>query len=401
MAGSHTPHKPASYIDAFRDEDCIECGDCLSGCKYMDLDAEEAVEGVRRLRAGADWGPYLDRCVFCAQCNLRCPVDAQPAALILERLRERRRDLGHLPGFFAYYLNGMERLGSSENYFKDIYLASNPEAKKIIDEWSEPKQGDDLLWCGCGNRINPQNIEHSKILADLPKFGGVSDCCGVNAAKTGLYDTARHVTDNLIERLSQCRFKRLVVSCGSCQEHFRLIWPAYFGQEFPFEVISLYEYIDEQMAKGKFSVQRTVGLEAALSDACYGHLFGEKYLGTVRRLCQAVGIDTVPLAHQGADTACCGVAGFARNLDAAGVLEAMKIKAGDIRQSGRDNVLHYCMGCHTITSMTYRVKSHYLLDKVLWALGDEMTSSIFIPKSVREKAVMKYQDPGRFRLQMI
>lgn len=392
---------PGSYIDAFRFEDCIECGECLNSCLYMDLNSDESIEGIQKLRQGYGYDTYLDKCLYCGQCNKYCGVDARPAALLLERLRDRRKREECVPGFFAYYLNGMEELGCTENYFKDIYLASSEETRKIIDEWAEPKQGDDLLWCGCGNRINPQNIENSRVLSDLSKFGGVGDCCGVNAVKTGLFDTVKHVTNNLIERLSKSRFKRLVVSCGSCQEHFNILWPEYFGDKFPFEVISLYEYIDEQMAKGKFSVQRKVDLDVAISDACYGHMFGEKYLSTVRRLYEAVGITAVPLEHHGENTACCGVAGYARNFKVDDIFEVMKAKVKDIEKSGKKDVLNYCMGCHTITTMLYPVKSHYLLDKILWALGDDMVSSIHIPKPAREKAALKFKDPAKFRLQII
>ena len=82
-------------------------------------------------------------------------------------------------------------------------------------------------------------------------------------------------------------------------------------------------------------------------------------------------------------------------------MEVMKVKIKDIEKSGKENVLNYCMGCHTITTMIYPVKSHYLLDKVLWALGDEMISSIHIPKSARKKAEMKFKDLTRFPLQII
>lgn len=393
--------RPKSYIDAFRSDECVECGECLHSCKYMGVSEEESIEGVRRLRKGVDVDGYLDKCTFCAQCNERCPVDARPAALMLERLRDRRKAEGSIPMFVAYYFAGIEGLGANENYFKDVYLASSEETKSIIREWSEPKQCEDLLWCGCGNRMTPQNIEYSKILADLPKFGGVSDCCGVNEAKAGLYEAARHVTENLLERLSKSRFRRLVVSCGSCQEHLTLLYPEYFGGDLPFEVISLYEYINEQLVKGKISVQREVGLDMALSDACYGYRFGDPYLNAVRKLCDAAGIRTVELTHNRENTACCGVSGLARRFRMDDVTDAMRVKAKDIRESRMGHVLHYCMGCHTMSTMVHAGSSHYLLDKVLWALGDEMASSIHIPKEAREKAKARFRDQGRFHLPSI
>ena len=70
-------------------------------------------------------------------------------------------------------------------------------------------------------------------------------------------------------------------------------------------------------------------------------------------------------------------------------------------QSGAKVFVNYCMGCHTITTMVYPVKSHYLLDKVLWALGDDLVSSIYVPKAIQEKAVIKFKSPATYRLQMI
>jgi Fe-S oxidoreductase len=392
---------PKSYIDAFRFDDCVECGECLSSCKYMGISEEESIDAVRKLRQGADADTYLDKCTFCAQCNDRCPVDARPAALMLERLRDRRKAEGSIPQSVAYYFAGIEGLGATENYFKDVYSASSEETKAIIREWSEPKQCEDLLWCGCANRMTPQNIEYSKVLADLPKFGGVSDCCGVNEAKAGLYEAARHVTDNLLEKLSKSRFRRLVVSCGSCQEYLTLLYPEYFGGSLPFEVISLYEYIEEQMAQGKVSVQRQVDLDMAISDSCYGYRFGNAYMNTARKLCEAIGIRTVELAHNREDTACCGVSGLARRFRMGDVTDAMRLKAADIRESGMEHVLNYCMGCHTMSAMVHEGRSHYLLEKVLWALGDDMTSSIHIPREAREKAKVRFQDQGRFYLPAI
>jgi hypothetical protein len=95
------------------------------------------------------------------------------------------------------------------------------------------------------------------------------------------------------------------------------------------------------------------------------------------------------------------MAGYARNLNVDDIMEVMKIKLKDIEKTGKENVLNYCMGCHTLTSMIYPIKSHYLLDKVLWALGDDMISSIYIPKSARKKAQMKFKNSERFQLQVI
>ena len=41
-----------SERDFFRYEDCDLCGDCLYRCRYLNLGREEAVNEMKRLRAG-------------------------------------------------------------------------------------------------------------------------------------------------------------------------------------------------------------------------------------------------------------------------------------------------------------------------------------------------------------
>ena len=79
----------------------------------------------------------------------------------------------------------------------------------------------------------------------------------------------------------------------------------------------------------------------------------------------------------------------------------MRLKAQDIEKSGKQDVLNYCMGCHTITTIVHPCRSHYLLDKVLWALGDDAPSSLSVPKSVTRKAAAKLMSNGRTLLPMV
>ncbi len=72
----------------------------------------------------------------------------------------------------------------------------------------------------------------------------------------------------------------------------------------PFEIISIYEYIDEQMKKGTATIQRTVDLDAAVSDSCFGYEFGQDYLDTVDRLAAAADFRISRLRHNKENNAC-------------------------------------------------------------------------------------------------
>ncbi len=369
-----------SYMDAYDFDECVECGECLYGCNYKDLSPDQAIGNIQKMRKGdvSVCEEMLDQCVFCYNCNYTCPVDASPAALMLERLRERRDREGDVPASLQYAINGMESQGWSNNLFRDLYSDHNAEEKEIIAKWSEPKDcGDgDLLWCSCAGRVFPYDIEHAQALSGLQKFGGKSDCCGLAAMRSGLYDAGRFLTNNLIDRLSQCRFKRLVVMCGSCQDMFQLALPEYYGQEFPFEVISAYQYLDEQIQNGNLEIKRQIPLEeqenTCIFHSCFGYKFGKDYLDSIQRLYQAVGYDCVELEHNGEKNECCGMGGFYRKGNLWDILEVKGVKKEDLKKSDMENILAYCYGCFLTSRLFQGGTTHFLLEKVLWALGDEI-----------------------------
>ena len=361
-----------SYGEAFAADKCNGCGACLKGCPYQGMGIKEAKEGIRRLIDGTDVDVYLDSCVICGKCNHRCPTAANPLALILERFRGRRDKEKRTPRPLVYLMNGVCGGAEEKNFFTDIYRAHNKEEKRIIEQWSLPKEGEDLFFCGCMARISPKDVEQSAVLSALPKFGGPLDCCGVYAAKSGLYDRAEANAKDMIARLSQSRFKRLVLPCGTCQEVFTHIYPQYLGIEFPFEVISIYEYLQEKLQRGELRIQRKWDLDAALADSCFGYELGDQYLHTIGQLCADVGIKTTELFHKGKSNACCGTNGFLRKGRPLDIIDAGRLRGQDIRQAGKKDIVTYCQGCFlALYALQFRRRTHYLLEKILWSLGDE------------------------------
>lgn len=369
----------SSYIDSYYFDECVECGECLLGCIYKDLTPDQAIENIIKMRQGdvAVCEEMLDQCVFCDNCNYSCPVDAKPTALMLERLRDRRNRESHVPASIRYMVNGMESQGWSKNLFRDLYTDHNKEEREIIAQWSEPKDcvEGDLLWCSCAGRVFPVDIERSGALSALPKFGGRSDCCGLAAMRSGLYDVGRFLANRLIDRLSQSRFKRLVVMCGSCQDMFQLALPEYYGQEFPFEIISIYQYLDEQIRNGSLQVQRQIGetkkVNACLFHSCFGYKFGPEYLACIKRLYEAIGYECVELEHHGENNACCGMGGFYGKGNLWGILDVKDVKKQDVKKTNMENILAYCYGCFFASHLSQGGTTHFLLEKLLWALGDE------------------------------
>ena len=164
--------------------------------------------------------------------------------------------------------------------------------------------------------------------------------------------------------------------CGSCQDMFQMAMPEYLGQAFPFEVISIYQYLDEQIGKGNLVIQRQVPAEetekTCIFHSCFGYKFGEEYLSSIRRLFRAIGYDCTELAHHGKENACCGMGGIYRRGSLWDILDVKGFKKKDLKESRSENILAYCYGCF-FTSRLFQIgTTHFLLEKVLWALGDDI-----------------------------
>ena len=362
---------------------CVECGRCLYECPYNDLTLAQAIDTIKKMRLGDVRACefILDHCVFCYNCDYSCPVNAHPAALMLERHEERRRGEKATPSSLRYLVNGIESHGWGHNLFRDLYSAHDDTENAVISEWSRPKDcGDgDLLWCSCATRIFPYDIANSTVLSGLEKFGGVSDCCGLPAMRSGLVDAGRRVSDDLVDRLSQCRFNRLVVMCGSCQDMFCNFMPGHLDQKFPFPVISIYEYLDEQIQNGRLTIQRQIEPQkkeekecVSIFHSCYGHTFGDAYLSAIDRLAKAVGYDCEELAHTGEKNLCCGMGGIYRKGSLRDILKVRGLKRKDLKQSHARKILAYCYGCFFMSHLLQSGTTHFLLEKLLWALGDDI-----------------------------
>ena len=363
-----------NFLSGFHHEECVQCGKCIATCHYMNLTPQEARTVMTEITGGPRYHDALSSCIRCGKCDYRCPKDARPSDLMRELLAIKRQEDIKTPDSISYAINGMGAEGWSPNFFKDVYRALPQKDKKILKEWAAPKKNKDLLWIGCADRMVPQNIENAHALRHLAKFGGPDDCCGVFAIQSGLFDEGYRTVKRLIHRLEENRFDRLVVACGHCQKMFTKVIPK-LGIEFPFPMISIYDYFLELIASGEAIVRFKSTIDAAISDSCFGCENGEDYMGNIRLLAQTIGMNIVELPHNKKDAMCCGYGGLMTNGKVGDVVRCALIKRKDFALSGQKHILNYCPGCHLVNNYFQPgYKSHYLLEEVLKTLGEKLGS---------------------------
>jgi len=387
-----------SYIDAFDPEKksettCQNCGLCLQKCPVMKMDKKEAISEFAHLLKGEETERVFQECTFCFRCNHYCPHDLKPYALIMERLSERISKSGkELPPPIKYFMNDGESC-----LFYDMYDILADYEKEILDKWEViPPKSEEVLFIGCAGREIPYGIEYSSVLKDLPKFGPRKACCGELFYRFGDYKAFSKRVDDTLALFEGLDTKRLVCYCGSCANFLGNIWPNYHGVKLPFEVTNIWEWLWEKVQKGELKVQNKVTGKIALTDSCYSTELGDKFFEAVRGLNEAIGLDVVELKNNRYDGLSCGFCSVARNFDMADVMVESKKKVDQIVETGVTDFTTHCVGCYDILSTATTgsgLKSHYGLEDILWALGDEMAIP-FIHRVAVQRRLLQSRFPA-------
>jgi len=367
-----------SYIDAFdpkgkSKESCENCGICLQKCPVMKMDKEESQLEMNRLITGEETKRVLKECTFCFNCNNYCPHALKPYALIMERLADQiRKGAKGIPSFIKYCLTGK----GDSCVFWDVYEQESDEEKKILDKWAVPPQkSKEVLFIGCMGREIPYGIEHSRILKELPKYSPREACCGELAYRYGDYQTFTETVEHTIKLFEKLDTKRLVCYCGSCANYLGNIWPNYHGVKLPFEIISVWEWVWENVKKGQLKVQREIRKKVALTDSCYSSELGDRFYEAVRGLHESVGMEVVELKNNKYDNLTCGAVSIVRNnFDLMEGIKETQKKIKQVLETGVNDLTCYCPGCFLQLRGAAKksgLKLHYSLEEILWAFGDE------------------------------
>jgi len=336
---------------------------------------EEALAEMSNLLSGGETGRVLNECTFCFSCNHYCPHGLKPYALIMERAAEKIRKLGKgIPPYIDYYMTGK----CDSNVFCDVYDTLSEKEKEILDKWAVvPSKSKEVLFIGCVGRQICGEIDSSKALAGLPKYGPRTACCGELSYRFGDYKTFAETVERTRQMLLGLDTERLVCYCGSCANYMGNIWPNYHGVKLPFQVTSIWEWLWEKLQKGELKVVRKISRKVAVSDSCYSSELGDKFYAAIRGLHEAVGMELVELKNNRYDNLTCGAVSMMRNnYDyREGVKEARK-KIAQVVESGAGDVTCYCPGCFgQLRSGAQKagLNIHYSLEEILCALGDEYT----------------------------
>ncbi|MBN1691198.1 MAG: (Fe-S)-binding protein [Dehalococcoidia bacterium] len=350
---------------------CRLCGTCLSSCPVLNYSPELARAAKDRLNRGLDID-VLDRCTTCFSCNSYCPNDCHPYELILLRWHERYLRLG-LPAIARMVIPG-----DQSSIWSQLYPLLPSDEKDQIREWRrmEGKHGRDILLTGCFSSFSPFLAANS-VLKGLTAYGDERLwCSGGHIYQLGLLDVVKKAGLRIKKVLEELKPLRVVTMMAAEHAMLTRILPEKFGININTDVITLEQWLLQQLQSGNLPLSSPVQRRIAIHDNCFSKSEGDSLWRAVREIASGCGADLVEMPHNRRDALCCGFGAAAGKFSLLDLIEHGSKRLKEAEQAGADCLVTYCSACYFIFSVVKelygsRLELYHLLELIDLARGDK------------------------------
>lgn len=359
---------PEQLREALHWDRCVECGECLVQCRYLDLTRDQAIDEIRKINRGrATDTEVLQRCISCFACNAFCPHDAHPYERIHYLWHYRLEQQG-VPRRASYLLPL-----SDPNFRKS--LRYNRQERALLRRWDTPAPpGSTALFPGCNLCALPQ-LASGRLFAGLPVWGSWETCCGEMYYRMGALDTVAQIAERLVRFYAGRGLDELVFACPACFNMFRHILPEQFGARFDFRVTSFDRWLQRRLDRGALRLDHPLDGNVVVHDSCHGRVLGPDFMDRQRSLLRRCGLTVHETERNREHGLCCGIAAGANRYSLADLARTSLRAARALDRAPGDEVATYCTGCLLTLSGTrllgpYRKPVNHTLEYLHAALGE-------------------------------
>jgi Fe-S oxidoreductase len=328
-------------------DSCVECGKCLTDCRYIEISGEEAIAEIKKINSGriAD-SRALDECVSCYACNAFCPNDAHPYERIHYYWNDRYEESG-LPLRTSYLMP------TREPNFRQS-LSYNAQERELQKSWAtEQPSAPVSLYAGCNLLSNPL-LATGKIFDALPVWGDWDVCCGEMFFRMGLIDPVIERTEKLMRFYNGKGVEELVFVCPACYNMFTNVLPQQFGAKFDFKTTFFTDWFTRKLDAGEFKIEQELTGTVTMHDSCHGRVLGTEFMDAQREFLQRLGLTVCETPEHHEHSLCCGVAAGTNKYDPLDMVKAGYRQLKELDKAEGDQVAMYCTGCLlTLSCMRY------------------------------------------------
>jgi heterodisulfide reductase subunit D len=263
---------------------------CREVCPVMQVTRDEAhtptafhanVVGMEQGVLGVeDVARDYVHCTQCGACELRCPNTLFTGDFY--RFRTRTVDLVKAVRALAVDAGVHQPAWREWNASTDARRHEpvgngTPVAQERVADWADglglPVGGETVLFCDCEAAFHRTSLPRA--VARILRAGGVEFglmreqwCCGGPAAEMGYVDQARRFAEHNVADWRAVGAKRIIAIDPHDYIAFTEDYPAYFGDEFDFEVVLAVELVAELVREGHLALTVPIDRVVTYHDAC-------------------------------------------------------------------------------------------------------------------------------------
>ncbi|MCB2180308.1 (Fe-S)-binding protein [bacterium] len=312
------------HLQDFAD-DCIQCGECLQVCSWLDdlgLTPGEIAEKVVGGDVDEAFVQSLQRCALCGLCSQMCAVDLNPAEMF-QMSREVLVQQGKIV-LDDYDLMQVDRDWHYFSLYRSTYEI------KFNDLYAD--QYDTLFFPGCTLASYAPELTrtvHAWLQQQGYQMGFTEMCCGKPLASIGLEKRAKQLLNRLQDQMQAAGATRLVTACPNCLHTLGKYLEGV-------ELISLYDLLNEAGVHVEGAETLTV------HDSC-----PDRYeLEVGPQIRQLLSGHALPeMEHHGSETICCGSGGIVSMIDPELSEERAHLRMDEFDTTGAERCVTACMAC--------------------------------------------------------
>ena len=363
-------------------ESCIHCGMCAEAChfylstqdaKYTPIFKTEPLKKVyRRELAPTRWLNRLvtrditvsdledwkelayDSCTQCGRCSLLCPMGIHIQSMIqvvrsgitaaglapaeLQAVSDEQKDKATILG------NGQDKLREVVERVraKGIEVPLDKDkAEVLVLSSALDFLKDDAILAATAKIMNKVGANWT-----LRSDGFESANFG---ALSGDVEAQKRISKRVIEAALAIGAKKMIVAeCGHAYPVLRWEAATLYGKAFPFEVLSVTEFLGQELKAGRLKVKKAGNgaSHVTFHDPCKLGRMGGSF-DEARDLLKALGVKLTEMESHGRTNLCCGGGGGVAMLKSAQKLRqaAFELKRQEVERTGAPMVVTACNTC--------------------------------------------------------
>ncbi len=292
-------------FNGFQYDRCVYCGDCFVNCPVLNLNIDTAIEEIMKLiRHEYKDSLVFSHCTTCNVCNLFCPEDALPYELVLENFNLAAEEK-ELP-FLAKLVFPDEK----HNMWSLMKHLITDREKELLKEWklNLNDKHKEILLAGFYTNLIPY-------IADTAIYGELSHHIvgyeglfgsGGDMYKLGLLKKTYQVGLRLKKHLEEIGVKKVYALMEPEAAMIKEVYPERFGIKFNLEVDTVDNLLLQKIKSGELQLKRKLNMKVTLHDNCCSRYMNLEPQRISREIVELTGNTLIEMPRSRERALCCG-----------------------------------------------------------------------------------------------